>query len=94
MDQRHPGFTSKDLLELQEEWRARVSEARARYARCSQDLREVAAEVRGELLPIEDGGCALRNALKRQNAALAEYMRVLHIFTGLVMDGKIPEGKQ
>ena len=94
MDQWRPGFTSRDLLELQEEWRARVNEARVRYARCSLDLREVAAEVRGELLPIEDGTCLLRKALKCQHAALAEYMRVLHIFTGLVMDGKIPEGKQ
>jgi hypothetical protein len=41
--------------------------------------------------PTDDGNFALRKALRAENFALAEYHRVLTIFTDLVLRGKIPD---
>jgi len=37
-----------------------------------------------------DGAFALRHALRLESIALRDYMRVLRIFTGLVVDGIVP----
>ena len=37
-----------------------------------------------------DGTFAYRQSLRSENAALAEYRRVLRIFTDLTVDGKMP----
>lgn len=42
-------------------------------------------------VPSPDGQYAYQGALRAENAAFAEYSRVLRIFSDLVLHGKMPE---
>ena len=56
--------------------------------------RNYLAEVQRDFPPDDtspDGQYALQHALRAENLALAEYRRVLRIYTDLVMEGKLPE---
>jgi hypothetical protein len=74
---------------LADRWRERVSVAFSQYktamkaARAAKDLISDA--------PAPDGLFAFRNATRAETAARNEYMRVLTIYTNLVIHGKIPD---
>ena len=81
--------------ELERLWRSRLAEAKLRL----DFARNYVNEVRQDF-PIDDtspdGHYALQRALRAENVALVEFHRILRVYTGLVMDGKMPdeEGSQ
>ena len=67
-----------------------------RNARLSLDfarnfLKEVQRDFPRESVASADGQFALQKALRAENLALAEYRRVLRIFTDLVVEGTVPD---
>ena len=75
--------------ELENIWRERVRQARLRYEQESKAFRETWGEHFQNLLGLE-GSLAIQQALKRESAALKEYVRVLSAFADLVLTGKAP----
>jgi hypothetical protein len=69
----------RSQTELEDLWRDRLN-----AARCSYEL----AALEAEKALVEREHKAIRSA---ETQALSEYLRVLKVFTGLVLDGKIPK---
>jgi uncharacterized NAD(P)/FAD-binding protein YdhS len=95
------GYTIEDIVdarpsrrELGAAWRQRVDRARSRYEEKLAIRRQMVGE-RLEwpisLAPDPDGRFALNQALKEESAARTEYMRLLRIFTELILHGTPPE---
>jgi len=80
------GLTPRQILE--DRWRRQVQFAYSRYQTAKEAVNE-AREIRADA-PSPDGVFALSHALRIEAAALAEYKRVLQMFTDLLIDGKIP----
>jgi hypothetical protein len=76
--------------ELEECWRKRVQDARGRYLRTKQESVQAAKERAEGLTPSPYGSLAVRQALRAERSALAEYVRTLKAFSDLVMNRKIP----
>ena len=75
--------------ELEESWRSRVESAHARYQAASKQYRELMQGLPdGQPLNKDDGVALAREA---ESQALAEYTRVLHIFTELTTHGRMPQ---
>jgi hypothetical protein len=80
--------------QVEELWRQRVAHARARYDAASKAFRETWGE-HFEKEPLSaDPTLAIRKAREVESAALAEYMRVLKIYTRLVLDGVLPDDQR
>jgi hypothetical protein len=77
--------------ELEDIWRERVREARIKYEQASKAFRATWGE-QFERELTTDPTFAIEQARNREVAALKEYMRVLKVFTDLVVHGKRPEG--
>ena len=80
--------------QLEAAWRERVNRARSLYEEKAAIRKEMVAERSG--LPINrgpdpDGRFALNLALQEESAARKEFIRVLTIFTELVLHGPPPE---
>jgi CheY-like chemotaxis protein len=75
--------------ELEESWRARVEAAHTQYQAASKQYRELMQGRPDGLPPNKDDAVAL--AREAESYALAEYTRVLHIFSELTAQGKMPE---
>jgi hypothetical protein len=80
--------------ELEAAWRERVNRARSRYEEKVAIRKEMLAErsvwtINRE--PDPDGRFALHLALQEESATRGEYMRVLRIFSKLILDGTLPE---
>ena len=80
--------------ELESAWRERVGRARSRY----EEKLAISRRMVGErlewpisLAPDPDGRFALNQALKEESAARTEYMRLLRIFTELILRGTPPK---
>ena len=75
-----------DRSEMEELWRRRIAEAKLRFdsarSRTNAVVREFALDGTSA-----DGRYAYRNAIRVENVALAEYNRVLRIYTDLMHDG-------
>jgi len=78
-------------VSLEELWRSKVQAARQRFCEASARCRDAIGERLEALAPAPDGDYAVRRAAKEEAAALHEYMRVLQIFTDLVVHEKAPE---
>jgi len=76
--------------ELDERWRQKLCTARQRYEEASDAFR-IACEEHLGTLPTSDSTFAIAHARKVESAAMAEYMRILKIFTDLLLYGKAPE---
>ena len=72
-------------------WRAQLTEAKEKYSLAADQYRTASRDFRDRALLTPDGGLNLNTCLQAENKARDEYMRVLHIFTALVMTGKVPE---
>jgi hypothetical protein len=72
-------------------WRERVHIAEEKYSLASAHCCKVQADYRDGQLPSPDGDYALQQAVKGEKEARAEYMKVLHILTRLLVAGEIPE---
>ena len=75
---------------LEELWRGRLADARLRLDFATSYVNEVQQDFALDE-PSPDGQLAYERAVRAQNAALAEYNRVLRTFSDLVIDGKIPD---
>jgi hypothetical protein len=76
--------------ELENVWMERLEDAQRRYRLAKTDCAKVAAERANRVMPSPDGEFALRQALRLETAALAEYKRVLKIFVDLTVNNKLP----
>ncbi len=84
------GDTLRDREELEDRWRKRVTDAKLRLDFARNYVKEVQRDLPRGDVPAPDGDYAYRKALHVENSALAEYKRVLRIFTDLMINGKIP----
>jgi hypothetical protein len=86
---------ARPRLELQAAWQQRLKRARSLYAEKVAIRKELLAEHRGRVWPINlepdpDGRFALHLALQEESEARTEYMRVMRI-TRLIPHGTPPE---
>jgi hypothetical protein len=82
------GTPSTSRSELEDLWRERTQIALSRYQIAKDECRKAIAEQADAMSP--DGSFAHRKALRAENAALAEYRRLLAIFNDLVTNGTMP----
>jgi len=75
--------------DLERDWRFRFVMARERYQTASRRYRKLLREKPEGLTPRHDDPVAI--ARHEESEALAEYTRILKLFTGLVLYGRIPE---
>ena len=85
--------TSKSMTreQLEDLWRARLQDAKGQYDVSVQIAKEATELWNQRVFPPTDGSVNLRKALQAENLARREYMRVLQMFTELILRGKIPE---
>jgi hypothetical protein len=72
-------------------WRGRLLAARNKYALAVAESQIASPDFMAGTLPIPDGGANRAYALRAEASARDEYMRVLQVFTDLVLRGKRPE---
>lgn len=82
--------------ELRAAWQQRLKRARSPYAEKASIRKEMLAERRGRVWPINlepdpDGRFALHLALQEESAARTEYMRILRIVNELIREGTLLE---
>ena len=80
--------------ELQAAWQQRLKHARSLYAEKVAIRKEMLAERRGRVWPINlepepDGRFALHLALQEESAARTEYMRILRIVNEFIREGTL-----
>lgn len=78
------------MPEIESLWKHRLQVARERYDFAAAHARQTLSEVKSGLLAAPDGSVAARDAMLKETDARSEYMRVLRVFTDLVLHGKIP----
>lgn len=78
-----------DRRELEQLWRGRVAEAERRFKAARDRTNAVVRD-----FPVDgispDGRYAYEQAVRHENAALAEYRRVVQVYTDLVTRGIVP----
>ena len=79
---------ARSRLAQQEIWRQRLRSAEAAYQAAAEELR--LALLRNNVAGAPDGSPDVDAARSRKAAARAEYLRILRIFTDLVLRGKSP----
>ena len=72
-------------------YREKLRQAQNRYQFATAQIRQLQAEYSTGSVPSADGDFALRNALRNENDARSDYMRVLRVFTQLILHGEQPE---
>ena len=82
-------MTAGSREEFEKIWAAKVRAAQKRYAEASNEFRKVWAENFDAHLAT-DPALAIRQARQAESKALDEYMRVLKVFTDLVLHNKMP----
>jgi hypothetical protein len=75
-------------------WREKLRQAESSYQTASAHTRQLRGDYTGGSIPAADGGFALQRALRFENDARLEYMRVLHTFTQLILHGEQPAETQ
>ena len=76
---------------LEQLWRDRVNDVKLRLDFARSYAKEVREDVHRGAVPSPDGSFAYQRALRMETLALAEYVRVMRIFSALVLEGKIPD---
>jgi hypothetical protein len=79
---------SRELQAAEDHWRNEIRLASERYKAAvlaTRKAQQIAADV-----PNADGRHAYTQALRNENAARAEYRRVLEIFSHLTLHGELP----
>jgi hypothetical protein len=77
--------------ELEQAWQTRVRVAKQRYEESSREFIRLAGDLKNGRYQPPDCSEVLRQARQRECFALDEYMRILQIFSDLVVNGKLPE---
>ena len=78
-------------IELEEVWRTRLKAARERYLDSLKEFQRLTSEAGSGLMQHPDGVYVLQRAGEYERRELHEYLRILRIFTDLVMEGKEPD---
>ena len=78
---------------LESLWRQRVKAAKTQYDLTVSASAAAMKVFREGVLPVPDGGFNLVSALRAEREARTEYLRVLQVFTDLVVSGKQPDEK-
>jgi hypothetical protein len=71
-------------------WREKLRVAESRYQIASVNTRQIQAEYTRRSMPTADGAFALQRATSLENEARLEYVRVLRLFTQLILCGEQP----
>lgn len=87
MSDNGPGISPQDVEVL---WRGRLAGAKASYETAVARFRTASEDFRSNHTPSPDGGFSVHLAIAAESSARKEYMRVLRLFTDLVLYGKIP----
>jgi hypothetical protein len=77
--------------QLEDDWRARLENAFIQHRLASEDFQKALEEQARNLTLAPDGSHAVRVARQRESDTRKEYMRLLRLFSDLVMRDKIPE---
>lgn len=77
--------TTEELQSAPSEWRDRLNDAYQRLTEARLHCRQV--QLTSGDFPSPDGSFAYRLALRDENFALAEYRRILRIYTDLILGG-------
>jgi hypothetical protein len=77
--------------ELENLWASRLQDARLRLEFAANYLKEVQGDIEADSVSVADGNFAFEKAVRAENSALAEYNRVLRIYTDLTVSGIIPD---
>jgi len=88
MNGQGPAVNPPDVEEL---WRSRLAAAKAGYETAVAQFRTASEDFRSNHTPSPDGGFSVHLAIAAESSARKEYMRVLRLFTDLVLYGKIPD---
>jgi len=88
MNEKGPVISPQDVEEL---WRGRLAAAKAHYETAVARFRTASEDFRTHQAPSPDGGFGVHVAIAAESSARKEYMRVLRLFTDLVLYGRIPE---
>jgi hypothetical protein len=86
-EQRSP-IRKQDVEEI---WRRRLSEAKGRYEVAVARFQTASEEFRNHHTTPPDGGFGVHLAIAAESSARKEYMRVLRLYTDLLLHGKVPE---
>jgi len=84
------GNWNSERRTLEELWRCRLQDARLRLDFARNYTKEIQRDFPNNEIPSPDGAYAQQRAIRGENAALAQYRRVLEIYTNLVTRGEIP----
>jgi len=84
-------FRSASRIEIEDRWRTRLAEAKRNHDQAVAHFRRAAEEYRVKEIPASDGSLGLHQAISGESRARREYIRVLRLFTDLVVHGKIPQ---
>ena len=79
--------------ELEALWRKRLDEAADRHEVAKQNLRKVLDNLNQGLPTPPDGSDAVRQAALEETAARNEHMRMLKIFSDLLLHDKTPSSR-
>ena len=72
-------------------WLEKLKRAEARYQTAATHARQLQAESLNRTMASADGTFALQQALRIETKARAEYVRVLRIFSELILHGRQPD---
>src|SRR5579864_6085788 len=78
-----------DRRQLEDLWRSKLDQIQLRYKAATEEYRRLLGETPAGMPPASDG--PLFRARQAESEALAEYARVLRVFTELTMNGTRPE---
>ena len=76
---------------LEDLWRERLDAHRVSYQQAKIGYAQAIKQGAEGSCPGVDGSFAIQKALRAENRALSEYLRVLRIFTELILHGNVPE---
>jgi hypothetical protein len=79
------------LIQIEDSWRTRLAEAKRNHGQAVAQFRRAAEEYRVRDVPASDGNLGLHQAIAAESSARREYIRVLRLFTDLVVHGRIPK---
>jgi hypothetical protein len=80
--------------EIEDRWRLRLTQAQANYRTSSAAFCLAADEYRKREIPSQDGHLRLSQALAAETRARGEYIRILKLFTDLIMYGRTPDDEE
>jgi len=84
-----PNPVSDRRRELEDLWRSKLEQSRLRYSAATEEYRKLLRETPEPVAPRPDS--PLAHARQRESETLAEYARVLGVFTDLAIHRKPPE---